>query len=446
MLSSVFKVAKAQLFCIFYHSLPQTWKMKRKHEEDPGLAIRTKRQNTTASSSSPDSSATGQDSAPTDLPQTRKGFFDLPDELRDSVYALLGGNVPWVHRGRRDPDEIASNSWEIGYSNAPLLKAQLLYHRLTQEYLRYNREHPHVIIHLSMQEEDITSDAPWYNTLPAYTCADVRIARIVVSLAHDLFNPPRFPPIDIQTCMQNVVDAAAANLPNLEELDIKLAYPPLSAYGLDQLLGDVSSGLNVRRLLTIRPTMGRVKTVRMGFLVDTAQRSYPFEGNYYDYLKEHKGKDNVINYDSDEEDYGGNERVRWHATLSKDDPPRSFLGLDWNFVAFLTPQDDGDGLSHRSSPAENDTGPSNCLSDSDSDGSLSLDSEDGQLLNEARQERRTALGGDLAYEDRDNETDGEEGSRRTVPGYEAHARALALESQEARDRINRMAQYMPDFD
>ena len=271
------------------------------------------------------------------------------------------------------------------------------------------------------------------------------MARVVLSLAHNLFDLPRFLPTDIYTCIQNVVDAAAANLPNLEELDIMLAYPPPSVYGLDQLLGDVSSGLNVRRLLTIRPATGQVRTIRIGFLVDTAQRSYPFEGNYYDYLKEHKGKDSVINYDSDEEDYGGNERARWHATLSKDDLPRSFLGLDWDFVGFLTPQDDGDDLSHRSSSAENDTGPSNCLSDSDSDGSLSLDSEDEQLLNEARQERRPALGGDLAYEDRDNETDGEKGSRRTVPGYEAHARALALESQEARDRTNRMAQYTPDF-
>ena len=148
MLSNVFKVARAQQFCIFYHSLPQTWKTKRKHEEDPGLAIRTKRQNMTASYSSPDSSVTGQDSAPTNLPQTRKEFFDLPDVLRNSIYALLGRNVLWVHCGRRDPDEIASNSWEIGDSNAPLLKAQLICHRLTQEYLIYNREYPHVIVHL----------------------------------------------------------------------------------------------------------------------------------------------------------------------------------------------------------------------------------------------------------------------------------------------------------
>lgn len=130
----------------------------------------------------------------------RAGFFDLPRELRDQIYDLCLHDLPYVLRGRRDIDDLASNFWEIGYLSAPNISALLHCHQMTTEYMTHTLQRMHVEVHLSIQEDSITTGAPWHQSLPKWVREEVRGVRLIVSLGHDSSCGPTPPPqrFDVQ--------------------------------------------------------------------------------------------------------------------------------------------------------------------------------------------------------------------------------------------------------
>lgn len=115
----------------------------------------------------------------------KAGFFDLAQELRDAIYDLTLQDIPHAHRGRRDAEDLASNSWEIGYVNAPTLPPLLLSPEVSEDYLSRVASRMYVVVHVSMSEENILDGAPWHTSLPEWVRENLRGVRVILSFGSD---------------------------------------------------------------------------------------------------------------------------------------------------------------------------------------------------------------------------------------------------------------------
>lgn len=182
-------------------------------------------------------------------------------------------------------------------------------------------------------------------------------------------------------CLQLLVDHTAATLPSLHSMDVMFAYPVWGS--LRNLEADIANGLQPRILLNIRPVSTVVPAYRCGFLIDLPPRLSPEGGDdpetgYAPLWLEMEVRENeaaglpygewTTKYDEYEGE-GDDSRymeTRWHATLSDQAAPRSFLSMDWNLLGttlreedahvapFATPRFSDDEQSEVSSDEESD--------------------------------------------------------------------------------------------
>ena len=97
-------------------------KIKRHREEDAELSHRSKR----LLAGSGDAIVSDPNGAK-QVKKSKAKVLNLPRELRDAIYSLLTQDTSCsVHRGRRDPVDLGSNTWEIGYVHGPALSLLLV--------------------------------------------------------------------------------------------------------------------------------------------------------------------------------------------------------------------------------------------------------------------------------------------------------------------------------
>ncbi|KAK5126564.1 hypothetical protein LTR85_009498 [Meristemomyces frigidus] len=322
--------------------------MKRHQEAEPELPLRNKRIHTGGQ----DAPAPGPSSTDTKTADKPKGFFNLAQELRDSVYDLLRQDIPYAQRGRRDEADLASNSWHIGYINGPSLPALVLGPDVSAEYLAHVAESMYAVVKVSMREDSKLGGAPWYESLPVWVRENVRGVRMVLYLGHyermaTETYPQDFSVEDMYQCVQNTVNAAAESLPSLQSLEVMIHYA--CYYQYSTLINDVKhQGLDVRRLLSAKPTATDIERCSIGFLIDTPLRVSPNEDTTYGRLVLDTLLQENPNYDLDDE------CGRWYATLSDSKSTYQFLGMEWYFVAPLTPLDEGDDGEFTEDPTSED--------------------------------------------------------------------------------------------
>lgn len=265
-----------------------------------------------------------------------------------------------------------------------------------------------------MSQQDIVTDAPWHLSLPQWVLHNVRTCRIVTSIG-DASEELRYAAPDMYACVQKLVDDAAIALPDCELIDFMLTYGLPD--GLADLENDINHiGLDVSKLLSVRPTTDYPGTCRLGLLVDTEYRGFAADGTVYAGYWENvaplppppgecePGEEDMWN------DWEEDESVRWYATLpsedhasetsaneehsdeedsseqvlseedSSEENTRLFLGLGWTFVGRLTNADKGDDEGRHSPTTEHRFDPSECSSVTTDSQEHDLDERDEEFM------------------------------------------------------------------
>lgn len=270
--------------------------------------------------------------------RTRKVFnsMKLPRELRDILYGHLTQHIAFAHGCGRDPDGLNSNCWEIGYAHAPSLSMLLLSKQVNKEYKEIVPGKTQVIVRLLIDGDDVSSDAPWFSSLPQWVVNNVRGVRLAVGLHDASAFAQRFTANELYGCFQKIMSDAATTLPEVTMLDVMLAYPWIN--GLEMLNNDITHrNVDMQRLLRTRPAANtHVQDVKFGVLLETDLHAYRIDH----WLDSHPHSGAMDNYwDLCKKDI---EMVGWYGTLSDRQPPRSYLGLDWQFVRVMNKHDLGD--------------------------------------------------------------------------------------------------------
>ncbi|KAK5135095.1 hypothetical protein LTR08_005620 [Meristemomyces frigidus] len=376
--------------------------MKRHRDKDAGMPLRNKRLLTgtggaVSTSPTPDANlSTGHDtcdehtahlSPPSDCTTEAKKpkveFNDLPRELRDAIYSFTTQDTSSaVHRGRRDPEYFASNTWEIGYVNGPILALLLVSKAVNKEYLELVAKTMYVVVWLEMREASILGEAKWYEDLPEWVREAVRGVRVVLGLAMAYESwQSRVNVQDIPLCVQNTVNTAAASLPNLSSLEIFLVYHTPFQMRLEEMrLEDhiKHSGLDVARISGVKPMTAHIDHCSVGLLVEWPLRSYPGRDTVYGQQNAHAIElaEDMENAEEHEAQYG-----KWYATACKPGSKFEYLGMHWHFLTTLADENDDDGDYYADLSGLSDDG-SSCISavTDRSDETWSLDEADWDFV------------------------------------------------------------------
>lgn len=234
-----------------------------------------------------------------------------------------------------------------------------------------------LVVFVSFQEPNLSAEAPWYDSLPAWTRNGVHTVRLVLSfpcwltygfefdLGHHtadgmLDSCCRFTftqahrYVDFYQCVQARVDDATAHLPALRSLDVMIAFDNWTyEYNYDILADTMMQHVQPHVLLDIRPSAAQITTYGLGMLVDIPSFSTPHDldedydhgyGLWWQQLEEELAQREGT-YVDDEYFYEYVEKyqeregkiARWYLTASTLDSSRNHLGVDWRFIAEFRP-------------------------------------------------------------------------------------------------------------
>ena len=163
---------------------------------------------------------------------------------------------------------------------------------------------------------------------------------------------------------------------------------------------DIERGLlDVRRLLLVSPSGKSLDHYEIGLLIDTKYVNFTEDEAFYKAWNEAPKYGKADYFDLPLLNDSGD--IRWYATLSKNKPPKSYLGLYWTFVAHTPEGEEGkDDMSFGSD------GFSKYAESDDEDQDAELDEED-KTLNAHNKAKWMAHGYDWlqAMDERSNDMD-----------------------------------------
>lgn len=144
-----------------------------------------------------------------------QGFFKLPQELRDHIYLFCRQDLEYAHSGRRDVQDLTSNSWDMTYVRGPSLTPMVISRCFSDEYPDTVYRDMELVVWLSVFEGKITAPAPWFLSLPSAVKASARTVRLVVCLDPGAPHERQsYTAQDMYDCFQQLMDSTTSALPS----------------------------------------------------------------------------------------------------------------------------------------------------------------------------------------------------------------------------------------